>query len=435
MRYLKWLAILFIVTLCGAIYYAYPLLHIGMGYAAKMACSCHYFQGRSLEDIHQADLNFSLLPQATFTVDNEAQKVTAKLWGIISQEAFWTGNGCTLQADLDEPTPTIATHRNSSSQPMAVNDTALTVKQLEELKLAGDFAFEPIEGGGTRALLVLQDSQLIYERYAPGFNPKTPLLGWSMTKSITNALVGLAVKNNVLQLRDKALFKEWANDDRAAITLTDLLHMNSGLQWNEAYGNVSDATTMLYTEPSMGNYAKQMPTAHPPNEAWSYSSGTTNILSILLQERLGDLYESYLYDSLFTKIGMHTARIEVDQAGTFVGSSYGWATAQDWARFGQLYLQNGRWGNEQILPEGWVNFSREAAVGSDGIYGAQIWLRTQDAQSAPTDIFMFRGFQDQRIVMIPSLSLVIVRLGMNEDQTFPLNDYLSKVLSVLTGDE
>jgi CubicO group peptidase (beta-lactamase class C family) len=430
MKMLKWLGLALLVLLVGGGWYAYPQLRIATGYGAKMACSCYYFQGRSLADIQASDLNFSVLPLLKLSLNEQQQAVTATILGFVDQTAYWRGDGCTLQADAGKPLPPERVLPSPASPPLPLYDTFPPGLDTTLLAKAADLAFQPVPGGGTRGFAILHQGRLVYERYAPGFGPETPLLGWSMTKSITNALVGLAVKHAYLKTEEQELFAAWHTDARAAISLEDLLQMNSGLAWNEAYGSVSDATTMLYLEPSMGQYALSQAADLAPAQYWAYSSGTTNILSYLLRERLGTEqgYSAILYDSLFAKVGMSSARVERDQSNHFVCSSYGWATVRDWARFGQLYLQDGQWNGEQLLPPGWVDYSRQPAEGSEGAYGAQIWLQTEDVAAAPADIFMFRGFQDQRILIIPSHQAVIVRLGMNADQTFPLNEVVAQAL-------
>jgi CubicO group peptidase (beta-lactamase class C family) len=437
MNFLKWFSIVLAILLAGGYWYVQPLLKVGAGYAAKMACSCHYLQGRSLENIKAEDLSFSALKLIKLTHDQAQDEVEASFFGIITQRAkYIKGRGCVLIADENAPlppkvpTPALA----SIVTPLPTYDTLPQGLNPDALAQAVTNAFAPLPGGGTRGVVVLYDGHLVEEQYAAGFTEATPLLGWSMTKSVTNALVGIMVKNGQLALLQDHLFPEWEEDERAKITLADLLHMNSGREWNEAYGGVSDATKMLYTQPDMAAYARAQPLAFEPNTTWEYASGTTNLLSDLIRRTLGNdqAYRSLLRDSLFHPIGMHSALIETDQSGTFVGSSYGWATARDWARFGQLYLQDGQWDGYPILPAGWVDFSREVAAGSEGIYGAQVWLpEPEELTDVPEDLFMFRGFQDQRIVMIPSRKVVMVRLGMNEDKTFALDQFIHEVLAAL----
>ncbi|MGH1432873.1 MAG: serine hydrolase domain-containing protein [Lewinella sp.] len=437
MQYLKWFLIVVVILLVGGYWYAHPLLKVGAGYAAKMACSCHYIQGRDLENIKAEDLNYSALPLVKLSHNQEKKTIKASFFGLISQRAqFIEGRGCVLIVDENQPMPTevSASPMAAIVTPLPTYDTLPKGLNKEALEQAVQNAFLSLPGGGTRGLVILHDGHLIHEKYAPGFTKDTRLLGWSMTKSITNALVGVLVKNGQLSLQQDHLFPEWEEDERANITLADLLHMNSGLEWNEAYGGVSDATKMLYTQPDMAAYSRAKPAAFTPNTNWVYSSGTTNLLSDLIRQTLGNdqAYHNLVQDSLFNTIGMHSAQMESDQSGTFVGSSYGWATARDWARFGQLYLQDGQWDGYPVLPAGWVDFSREVAAGSEGVYGAQIWLPDpEELSDVPSDLFMFRGYQDQRIVIIPSRKVVMVRLGMNEDKTFPLGKFIDEVLAAL----
>ena len=437
MRYVRLGSGILIVILLAGFWYAKPLLEVGTGYAAKMACSCHYLQGRSLDDIHAADLNFSALALMDLELLPEEKGVEASLYGLISQQAqFVEGRGCVLVVDSGSsiPAPIAPPQIQLAAKPLPTYDTLPSGLDQALLESALDNAFSPLPGGGTRAVVVLHDGHLVGEAYADGFSADTPLLGWSMTKSITNALVGILVKNGKLDVDQKNVFAEWAEDDRAEIKLADLLHMNSGLEWDEQYGDVSDATHMLYREPDMAAYTRAKPLAFTPNTHWVYSSGTSNLLSKVVRNAINDdnAYATFARDSLFLPLGMHSARIEVDQSSSYVGSSYGWATARDWARFGQLYLDNGEVDGYQLLPENWVDYSIQPAAGSDGIYAAQIWLPHPDELTdVPEDLYMFRGFQDQRIAMIPSRNCVIVRLGMNDDQIFPLQNFLTEVLAAL----
>ena len=435
MRYLKWGLGLLLLLLIGGYWFARPTLLVGTGYAAKMACSCHYLQNRSLDDIHAADLNFSALKMMSLELREAEKQVEASLFGIVSQVAqYIPGRGCVLLANADQAAPVDLPEISATANALPTYDTLPAGLNLAALKTAVDQAFEPVAGGGTRGIVVLHNGKLVHEQYADGFDANTPLLGWSMTKSWTNALIGIMVKNGELSLEQVHLFPEWENDERAEIRLADLLHMNSGLDWNEAYGGASDATRMLYTQADMADYTMDKALAYDPDTHWVYSSGTTNLLTELIRQTFNDdeAYWQFARDSLFAPAGMQSARIEVDQSGNFVGSSYGWATAQDWARFGQLYLNAGRVGDRQILPEDWVSVSTVPAAGSNGIYGAQIWLPDPaELPDVPKDLFLFRGFQDQRIAVVPSRNCVIVRLGMNEDHKFPLNRFLTDVLAAL----
>lgn len=430
-----------LLLLVAAAWYISPMLQIASGYAAKMSCSCIFLQGRSLDEVRDNDLNFSILPYVLLSVDEAGQRVHASLLGLARREAHYIpGRGCVLVSDDERPLPApvrLQPPRPDALLPWphgeALPDSLPAGIDTTALEAALDFGLRPLPGGGARGIVVVYDGQLIGERYAPGFGPATPQLGWSMTKSLTNALTGLLVKQGRLRLDQDHLFPAWADDERRQITVTHLLHMNSGLDWNEDYGRTSGATTMLYRRPDMAAYAAEQPLAHPPGTVWRYSSGTSNLLSELLQQQFADEadYLRFIQDSLFTPLGMHTALIETDQAGTPVGSSYGWATPRDWARFGLLYLQDGRYDGRQILPAGWVDFSREPAPGSDYVYGAHIWLPDTGLPDAPEDTFIFRGFQDQRVFIVPSRRLVLVRTGTNEDKAADFNELLKRVLAAI----
>jgi hypothetical protein len=283
----------------------------------------------------------------------------------------------------------------------------------------------------------MQNGRIIGERYARGYDEKSMLLGWSMTKTLTGMLVGRAFtdpSDTLFNLeaifgKDK-LYPAWSADARANIRLADLLHMNSGLGWNEAYGSISDATIMLHEQPSVAAYAAGMPALKAPEEEWAYSSGTTNILMDLVTRQLPDdepitAFIHGLYGNIAPSL-----LIEPDQSGLPVGSSYGWATARDWANLGQFMLQDGIWNGDTLLPPGWIDWMQEPAAGSEGTYGGQLWLPGPDMPSLPGDAFMMRGFQDQRVFIIPSRQLVIARLGPSEDKVTDFDGFVSRILQV-----
>ena len=189
------------------------------------------------------------------------------------------------------------------------------------------------------------------------------MLGWSMTKSVTNALIGILVKQGKLSLDQLAPVPEWSDpaDPRHAITLDQLMRMSSGLEFSEDYADLTTGVTqMLYNTDDMGAYAAAAPLEAEPDGVWNYSSGTANIVSRIVRDTVGGSDEEYLTfprRALFDPIGMTSAVMEPDASDTFVGSSYMYATARDWARFGLLFLQDGMWEGERILPEGWVDYS------------------------------------------------------------------------------
>jgi CubicO group peptidase (beta-lactamase class C family) len=294
------------------------------------------------------------------------------------------------------------------------------------LHSAVDWAFsepDPALLRRTRAVLVAHNGQIVAERYAEGFNKDTALIGWSMTKSVVSALVGVLVRDGRLSVDAPAPVPEWQrpDDPRRRITLAQLLHMNSGLAFEEKYSNpLADVTYMLFGVPASAEYALAKPLAAEPGSRWSYSSGTTNILSHAIRHTVGESdHLGFPRRALFDRIGMSSAVMETDAVGTFVGSSFMYATARDWARFGLLYLQDGVWSGERILPEGWVDFSRTPAPGApDRKFGAHFWLRIpeefrcgDDLPDLPSDAFHAVGHEAQFVTVVPSRRLVLVRLG------------------------
>lgn len=281
-------------------------------------------------------------------------------------------------------------------------------------------------GPGMRAVVVVRNGRIIGERYGEGFNADTPLLGWSMTKTVTAGIIGTLVGGGRMSLDKTGLFEPWKADGRIAISLADLMAMSSGLEFNEDYGDVADVTRMLYLEPDMAGFAEAKPLAHEVGKVFSYSSGTTLLLSRLWQEAVGDPAKALAWprERLFGPLGMTSAVLEADARGTFAGSSYLYATAHDWARFGQFLLQDGVWNGARILPEGYVGWMREKAPAANGEYGrGQLWLRGpqggtprgQDPDTGfdlPADTFWMQGHDGQTVAMVPSANLVVVRLGL-----------------------
>ena len=204
--------------------------------------------------------------------------------------------------------------------------------------------------------------------------------------------------------------------------------MNSGLAWNEAYGALSDATIMLHEHADMAAYAVAAPAVEPAGKLWNYSSGTTNVLAGMVEAQRGAGTFTDLYRQLLHPVAP-SLLIEPSQAGLPVGSSYGWATARDWARLGQFMLQDGVWNGERLLPRGWVAWMRQPAEDSAGDYGGQLWLPGDDVPSLPRDAYMMRGFQDQRVFVVPSHKLIVARLGHNNDKATDFDGLIRRVLA------
>ncbi|HEY3429416.1 MAG TPA: serine hydrolase, partial [Cyclobacteriaceae bacterium] len=386
----------------------------------------------------------------------EDSSATGSVFGFAKRKAIYRkGLGCTLLSEIEEQE--LRSQKFILAKPPQINqdtvhwpsgnlvrDTLISGIDYDKINQVVNDAFtEPGEEKNrrTRAILVVYDGQIIAEKYADGFTKNSRLLGWSMTKSLTNAMMGFLVKEGKISLNDRAPIEEWKNDERSAITINNLMQASSGLAWQEVYGGPSDATNMLFKKRNAGIFASHAPLAKQPDTDFYYSSGTTNILSWIIRNNVGDsAYHSFSYLNLFYKIGMNSLVIEPDAGGTFVGSSFSYATARDWARFGLLYLNDGMWGNTRILPEGWVEYSSTPAKGAEqGEYGAQFWLnagapgRPENRMypDVPPDLFWADGYEGQNVFILPSKNLVIVKLSLSSGNYLDDNKFLSDIIKAL----
>lgn len=385
-------------------------------------------------------------------IHHAAGRVEASaLFGLIRAEAVQNGErGCspringrpkprlTIQADeistdpklIDRPWPLIAT---ADAGPPEIDHKAL--KKVLNRAFQED---DPLTPKRTRAVVVVQNGWVIAERYAKGIRPDMPLIGWSMSKSITHALIGRAIQEGLIDANQPPSVPEWSQpqDPRRNISLDQLLRMNSGLAFQESTGVLnSDLVRMLTQEADMARFAANKPLTKKPGKKWNYSSGSTNILSRILRHTINDdeRYWNFPSEKLFGPLGMTTAVLESDNSGTLVGSSLVWASGRDWARFGQLYLDQGSWNGKQLLPPIWIQQARTASRGSKGGYGAHWWLsRRQSRADLPNDSYSAEGYQGQLLLVSPSHRAVIVRLGQTPKKPgFDANAFGADVLSAL----
>jgi len=410
------------VGVTAAYWYERPLLVTGTGYAAHNACAVTSVGGR---DDAAADLPANPLVPVLHTslADGEA---STTILGVFARQQAWEtpGYGCTLASErpegLPEPTAVDEAANPYTSLPLTPGDDA-AVAQALAFGFGDDLGEEDRAALGTRGVVVLKDGQLVAERYADGFGPETPQLGWSMTKSVTNLLVGRLVQAGEVGLDDDHLVPSWT-DDRADITVRQLLQMTSGLAWDETYRLGTPITRMLYGEGDMGAYVASQELAHQPGSYLQYSSGSTTLLCDVVTEGRGGADAPRA--QLFAPLGLSSAVLEVDAAGTPVCSSYMWATPRDWATVGQFVLQDGMWDGERLLPEGWVAESTvavdtEVEPGSDG-YASGWWSNARADGSVldadlPPDTYSASGHDGQRLVVVPSEGVVIARLGFTAE--------------------
>jgi CubicO group peptidase (beta-lactamase class C family) len=468
-KIIRGVAITFVVLLLALLFALWvkppEILRVGANYSAKIVCSNVFLAGRDPDEVLRADVQapgVALLHLMRVSVDRERRVVRAGLLGFIGDglAVARPGTGCAAVPDgnvefaTHAGAPTAhasesasggaaiavgaatnadaATNAGASAEGGAaanaagagedaawpVGDVVTTTAALDRL-----LADDALAGPGVRAIVVAAHGRIVAERYGAGFSAATPLLGWSMTKSVVAGLVGILVKEGRLTLDQSAGWSAADGGGRERIRISDLLAMTSGLRFNEAYGDVSDVTRMLYLQPDMAGFARAQPPAHPAGEYWNYSSGTANILARIVQDAAGRLGTAYAREKLFKPLGMTSATIETDEDGTLVGSSYMYATARDWAKYGQFLVQDGVWRGQEMLPRGYVAMMATPVAASGGQYGhGLVWLWGSDALTPgknpdtafglPADTFWMEGHDGQTTTIIPSREIVIVRLGL-----------------------
>jgi CubicO group peptidase (beta-lactamase class C family) len=423
-----------LVLATAALYYGARAAAIGSAYTAKIVCSGIFVSQRDLQSLLAVDVaadQLFYLRYANVKVDRAAREVEATLFGLGRRKAAYRdGQGCAvMQGDVAKQPASVSPRPRAQRAADELDRLQAAAPESDRARLdaALQWAFsepDPALPRRTRAVVVLYKGRLVAERYADGFTRDTPLPGWSMTKSVVNALAGVLVQEGKVTLDDPLAIPEWreAGDPRGNITLGQLLRMSSGLQFREDYKNpLANAMQMLFDAPGAGAYAAARPVEAPPGTRWSYSSGTTNIIAYAMRRIVGEPgYLEFPRRALFDRLGMTSAVMETDASGTFVGSSFMYATARDWARLGLLYLRDGEWSGTRILPQGWVAYTRTPApAAAEAQYGAHFWLRISrgyrcaaDSRAFPADTFHAVGYEGQFITIVPSRDLVLVRLGL-----------------------
>ncbi|WP_420552159.1 serine hydrolase domain-containing protein [Tenacibaculum aiptasiae] len=425
MKNIKRILLLLAIVLIAVVVYNYPKLNILAGYSAKNTASSVFLAERSLEFTDENDNNFSPINLTSDEINSQEKSATGSVFGLLKRKAVYRkGLGAVLINDDYDASKTPLVPKRSKADnttPFPYGnadqiDTVFSNINYKKLNETIDTIFN--SRNLTRSVLVVYKDQIIAEKYADNFDKNSLQLGWSMTKSITSTVFGILQCQGKVNVEQSNLFKEWENDDRKNITIHNLLQMNSGLEWLEDYNTISDVTKMLFLESDMTKTQISKPLVGKPNETWNYSSGTTNLLSGIIrsQFKTHQEYLDYWYSNLIDKIGMNSMVIETDLSGNFVGSSYAWATARDWAKLGLLYLHNGEWNGEHLFDKDWVQYATTPTPGSDGWYGAQIWLNAgKRYPDVPTNMYSFNGYKGQNVFILPSEDLVVVRTGLTKN--------------------
>jgi len=444
------LRILFIVIIIAITWFVWPRLPIISAFAAKGMASSVFLAGKIPERVQAEDLSFFPISAAKCKVDYEEKSVTARVLGLAKRKAVYReGLGAVLVLDAPEeelrartfnvPDPgysqdTIAWPLGdvvSASMPDGVDYTKLESILEGAVDAAGTEALKK-----TLGVAVVYNNQLIGEHYLDGYDAWTKFHGWSMTKTVTGAMAGALVNEGRLDMKAPADIPEWAGDERKNITVENIFHMSSGLEWLENYFTISDATVMLMQSDDMFSSVAGCELAHEPGTFWNYSSGDANLLSGLLRKAIGDEdeYLGYAYTRLFHRIGMLNTLVETDASGLFVASSFSYGSTRDWARFGLLFLNNGIFEGDTVLTPEWVEYMKIPAPASEGTYAGTFWLKEPEPENAltdvPDDVFFADGFLGQRVYIIPSKNLVVVRMGYSLAD-ISMNDFLRDIIATL----
>lgn len=411
---------------------------VATGFVADILCSETFVSGldirRNFAETTDAMPGTGLITWAMdYQVDRARKDVTVTLFGIGRSHAVYReGLGCTLEHGEPLADVTVPPEDGQPALLPEIAGPAIVSPQSEGLAAALDRAFtEPAQPPyrRTRAVVVMKSGRIVAERYADGIGPETPLLGFSMTKSVISALTGVLVRQGKLKLDGPAPVAAWKNPDdpRHAITVDQLLRHTAGLALGSSLqaslGSAFEPVNrMKFAEGDMATYAASMPLATAPGTVWNYHDGNTILLADLIRAAAGGNPADALRFArreLFAPLGMRHVTLQLDGAGTIEGSSEMLASARDWARFGQLYLNDGVAGSKRILPEGWVNYSATATPNAWVGIGAGFWTNQGDSFGAnfrvehgwPRDAFFAKGTIGQYTIVIPSERLVIVRMG------------------------
>jgi len=443
--------LIFIVVFTWLSFTVFPAVS---GYGSKNLCSAVYLQDRNPADVIREDLGAFPLSFGTFTVNEKDSSVTGSVWGLAKRKTIYrNGVGCTLINDLTEDEirkqqfvlpakPSINSDSIAWPYGDKLSDSIPVNINKEKLQVAVNNVMNETTADGqtvySRAVLVIYDGNIIAEKYATGFDKNTVMLGWSMSKSLTSSMIGILVKENKLSVDSPAPVASWLNTKKQKITLKHLLQQTTGLDFTEIYTRPSNVTKMLFSKGDMAAYTESLSLKYEPGTVFNYSSGNSNILSRIIRQVIGEKdYAAFPYNELFYKINAYSFLIEPDASGTYIGSSYSYATARDFARFGLLYYNNGIWNGEQILPVNWVKKSIQPSDADKlNRYGYQFWLNGYDQKDptkrwfpdVPADMFFADGYGGQDVYIIPSEKLVVVRLGLH---VINENKFLKEVIGAI----
>lgn len=424
----------------AAIYRPDRAIRVATGIVAHNVCAKSFVSGFDPQAVFAETTERSgirmLRPVLRFHLDRAGKTVDASVAGVFgSRAAFHDGLGCILLHGPDQPyllKSDLAALKTPKTPPLLaeIAGPAIVEPTDSKLKAALDHAFEEPAAPPfrkTKAVVVVHEGRVIAERYADGIGVDTPLLGFSLTKSVVNALIGILTQKGLVTPSLPAPISQWrgATDPRREIEVEHLMRMTSGLALDETNSGFDSSSQMVYLHNDMSGFAAKAELIAAPGTRWAYSSPTTQLLARIIRDAVGGPEQTlaFAWRELFNPLGMRDVTLEFDAIGTLQGSSYMLASARDWARFGLLYLNDGLIGGTRLLHEDWVDLSAAATLDTD--YGAGFWTNRSEHADAkgrvrlgiPRDAFFASGDLGQRIVILQSRHLVIVRLGDSVDPT------------------
>lgn len=413
---------------------------VATGIGSKLLCSAEYVIGNDREQAFDDLVQYSpILSQISFSYDEQNKTVTTNLFGLQRKTASYIeGLGCAVDYEgYDQRQAITVRSTRPSAAPWPAGDGVGARNPAVQSLLESILEEDNVAGYNTRALLVVNDDRIVAEAYGQGMTEESPLLGWSMAKSLNSIMLGNLEMRGLIDLTAESGFAQWQDDERSAIRIDHLLTMTDGLAFSEQYNPGDDATAMLFTAPSSSDYVLNMPVAAEPGTRFNYSSGTANILSRLYTDTLGGPQAAYdnFIEHIFTPMRFQDAVFETDASGVFMGSSYFYASARDWARMGLLMLNGGEINGERLVTEEWVERATTPNNSdNDKAYGYQWWLNRGNDQlrytNLPEDMYYANGNRQQSVMVIPSRDTIVVRLGWTAGR-YPMGDHVERILDTL----
>jgi len=438
----------------AAVYRPDRALRVAVGVTAMDLCVSAFETGRDVDTAFKEAVAPRpglrwLAPFLHYEVAPEKGLVQAWMGGVRKRAQWTPARGCQILYGAPVELGPVRAEPASLAILPDIAGPAVVPPRTEALRRAMDQLFtetNPQRPRRVKAVVVLDHGKITAERYAEGYGVTTPINGWSASKSVLNTLVGVLVRDGKLDIRQPANLPLWrkGGDPRGAITSEHLMRMTSGLSVDQDGSGFDVASQVLYDERDAVLASIHRPLKRPVGAEFHYSDAQTLILARLVENAVGGTPEAFLRFArreVFEPLGMTGVTINFDPAGTPLMSSYVAAPARSWARLGQLYLKDGMIGQVRVLPRGWVAFSRQPTLGSP--YGAGFWTTAGSSANAagliaaglPAGSFFASGNLGQRVYIIPSREMVIVRMGLTPDEPYGIAEDLAFIRAVLADQQ